>query len=915
MKRGIYFKFFLMLILVNVFINISKFTVSANENIRFRNISIEDGLSQATAEVIYQDSKGYIWIGTSDGLNRYNGYEFKVYKYSEDSKNSLTSNSIVDIKEDNNGNIWVSTSNGLNKIDADTYYVNNYLDYTQGGSLSNFNITEMLVTEDGKLVIGTTDGLNLYDEKLDKFIRILEKENDLTSQFIYSLGSDDEGNIWVGTSNGLDKLSKDFKKIKQYRNDKESGICDSSVYNITYDKKGYMWIGTASSGLLRLNIENDEVKIYKNDVNDEKSICNNYIKDIFIDSNDIIWIGTDDGLARYNEEGDNFLIYKNKTYDKESLANNTIFNIMEDSSGLIWVGTESGVSIFDSKNKILHYKSEPFKLNSLKSNSIFGIYEDMNSVLWLGSSSDGITLLDRSNDIVNYINKDNDIYGMSSYSINDITGKINFDYIGTYVGLNIIVINKKTCKTFFIEDGLQSNHITKLFLDSKGYLWIGSNEGLNILNTKNYELINISEIIRQDSTTNRYVKSIYQDSKGDYYIGFFRNGGLMKLDPKSKTSTLYVNDKDNKSSLSNNYVRTIIEDKYNNLWIGTSYGLNKFNRNTGIFQKYTAKDGLANDTVYGILIDNNNNLWISTNGGLSKFNIDEEVFRNFGVTDGLQSNEFNGNSSYKTKNGEFLFGGIGGLNIFNPSEIDKDDFSPNVVFDEFYVRGNRFSNINNNIFKWDDNTIKIGFFSPSYENTSKITYYYRLKGSTEEWDSTNDNHITYHKLRPGKYTFEIKARYSNGEYSQPNMVSFEIKPPFWKSYIAIIMYIIGILVIIYSNMNKMKRLDKLINKKTKQLRDEMDKNSDLLNQIIKLERNKNNYFVNLSHELRTPLNVISSTNQLIEEFNNNDKYINKDKLSYYMGISNRNCKRLLNLINNIIDSTKLENENYVINLK
>ena len=904
------FKIILIFIIVGIFLNISKININANtnENINFKNISIRDGLSQSTAEVIFQDSRGYIWIGTADGLNRYDGYDFKMYKYSADSQNSLTSNSIVDINEDRYGNIWVGTPTGLNKINMSTGNITNY---TQGG---NFYITQILITNDNKIVVGTTDGLNIYDEKNDKFIRVLGEENDLTSQFIYSLDVDNEGNIWIGTTDGLDKISKDFKKIKQYKNNEENSICDSSVYNILYNQ-GYIWIGTSNSGLIKLDIKNDTTKQYKNNIKDDKSICNNYIRALFIDSNNVLWVGTDNGLAKYNEIEDNFFIYKNSTYDQNSLSSNTVLSIIEDNSGLIWVGTESGVSIFDSTNKIEYYKSEPFNENSLKSNFIYGIYEDKNGILWVGSSSDGISLINRENGTVNHINEDEDIYGLSNYSINEIIGDDKFVYIATNEGLNIVDIETKKCKIFLKEDGLQSNAITSLFLDNKGYLWIGSNEGLNILNTKNYEIINLSEIIKKDSDTNKYVKTIYQDKEGDYYIGFFRNGGMMKIDPINKTTKLYLNNKEDKNSISNNYVRTIIEDDDNNLWIGTSYGLNKFDKSTEKFYTYTTKDGLANDTVYEILMDNNNKLWMSTNGGLSKFDTENEVFRNFGITDGLQGNEFNGNAAYKNENGELFFGGINGLNIFNPEQIDSSKVSPSVVFSECYVSNQEFMNLNNKQFNSDDNTIKFGFFVPVYENISKITYYYKLDGNDSEWNSTTDNHITYHELKPGNYKFRIIARYSNGKYSEENSIDFQIKRPFWASDLAIIIYIILICMLIYNNKNKMKRLDRLVDKRTKQLKSEMDKNNNLLNKIIKLERNKNNYFVNLSHELRTPLNVINSTNQLIEDFNKNDIPINKEKLSYYMEISNRNCKRLLNLINNIIDSTKLQNDSYVINLK
>ena len=914
MTKNMRIKAIKLLLVLAIMLNINISHIQAEDNIKFTNLGVENGLSQSTVDEIYQDSRGYMWIATNDGLNKYNGYEFKVYKYGEDKTKTLSSSKIVDILEDDYGNIWVGTNNGLNKIDPKTDNVVRYMDKDNGGSLSNFNITEMLITKDNEFIVATTNGLNVYDEKEDKFIRILEKDNELTNQFIYSLADDVYGNIWVGTSEGLDVLSKEFKVVKQYKNNGENSISESAIYNTIYDNKGYMWIGTAESGLLRLDIKNDEIITYVYDEKDKNSIPDNNIRCSFIDKKGDLWVGTSNGLAKYNSQKDNFNIYNMKIGDKDSLVNSRVHSITQDKGGLLWIGTYSGISLFDPNNKIQHYKTDQIDSNSISSNIIHGIYEDGDGILWVGTSSEGVNLIDRKNNTINHIDRDNDKYKLSNYSINDIKGIGDTVYIATRDGLNKIDKRKETVTIYKKEDGIQSNFISCLFIDSKGYLWVGTSEGLNIINTKDNSIINISDNIKLGSDTNKYVKSIYEDKEGNYYIGFFRNQGLMKIDAKNKAIKQYKYEEGNDKSISNNYVRCITEDKNGDLWIGTSYGLNKFNKKTEEFTRYTAEDGLANDTVYGILVDEDNNLWASTNGGISKKNIKKEKFQNFNMVDGLQGNEFNGNASFKTKSGELLFGGINGLNIFRPQDIGGENYNPEVVFEIFRINGNRYSDINNKELKYNQNSLSIRFFGPKY-NSANISYHYKLDGLNSDWETTKNNILTYHQLKPGNYTFRIVPNYGNGVFGKEKSISFEISPPFWQTKVAFLFYIIVIMSLIYGNKNKVKRLDKLVSKKTKQLTDEMERNNELLNQVIKLEKNKNNYFVNLSHELRTPLNVISSTNQLIKELNKADKGIEKNKINYYMEISNKNCIRLLKLINNIIDSSKLESDNYVITPK
>ena len=832
-------------------------------------------------------------------------------------ENSITNNYIVDIKQDNSGNIWVGIANGLSKIDTKTDLITNYNMNDEEKSLSHYNIGDILITKSGDVLVGTSDGLNIYNEKKDEFYRIFNKDSDLSSQFIRSLAEDENQNIWVATNNGIDKIDiKNNKNIISFKTGHgKFDISENDIYVVRYDPKGYIWAGALKEGLNRIDINTNEVKQYKNDDRDEKSLPGNHVKDILRDSSGNLWVGTDNGLAKYNEQTENFATYKNKIYDKTSLVNDEVFSIQEDESGLIWVGTYAGISMFDPNTNIEYYKKDPFDENSISDNSIHGIYEDKDSLLWVGTNSKGVNVINRKNYNVKHLNKTSKDYPISDDNINDIVGIDNKIFIATKNGLNEVDKDLKTINIYNTEDGICNNNITALFADSKKNVWIGTANGISVLNTNTNEIIDITDILTNHNIEDQYIKVIYEDSKGNYWVGCFIDGGLVKIDPNKRTIENYRNKKEDKTSISSNNIRSIVEDKNGNLYIGTSYRLNKLNETNNTFERYSEKDGLSNNTVYGLLVDDNNNLWASTNLGISKLDTNTMTFETFNIIDGFQGNEFNGRAYYKNKSGELFFGGINGLNIFRPNDINMSRYVPTVIFDEFKVNGKVYKDINNQEFKYNENTINISVFISNYKNTKNIQYMYKLEGVSDSWDISRSNNINYSDLAPGTYTLKIKARSYSGKVSDESAVKFIIKLPIWKSKAAILIYLIIITIVIYRTINSVKRLDNLVKNKTLQLTKEMEKNDKLLKKVIELEKRKNNYFVNLSHELRTPLNVISSTEQLVTELNKSKDGIGKSKLNGCMQVVRRNTKRLLNLINNIIDTAKIESGSYQLNIR
>ncbi|WP_455537964.1 ligand-binding sensor domain-containing protein [Terrisporobacter sp.] len=905
-KRNLFKRSIIFLLNVIVLTNFTSKSYASMNDLTFNNMNIEQGISQSTVEVIFQDSKGYIWLGTNDGLNRYNGYEYKIYNY-EEGTNSISHNGITDICEDDEENLWVGTVQGINKINHKSNEIKNYTE--ENNKIKDDSTSEILVTKDNKIIVGTYEGLQIYNKDKDSFSNILNQKSGLISNTVYTLDEDGQGNIWVGTDLGVQKISKNFKILKTYRSDgKENSIGKSSIYNVYCDDKyGFVWAGSSDDGVFKINIKTNEITGYSNNPKDENSLPANQSGAILRDNNGNLWIGTSDGLAYYDDKKDNFKVYKNKIYDKNSLVYNNIKSLMQDKEGIIWVGTYSGVSIFDTKSVIKHYKAGPDDDYLLSENMVHGVYEDSDGYLWVGSKTKGISIIDREKQTSKSINtSNNDIIGTDT--INDITGYKDLIFIATDSGVLKIDKKSNTMKNYTTEDKMVNDAVKDIMVDDKGYLWIGTISGLSILNIETDEMIDMSNHISDD----KYIKHIYQDLEGNYYLGLLKDEGLCYINIKDKSIKYYKHDKNDKASISSDRIRYINGDSQDNIWIGTSYGLNKFNKETEKFERFTAENGISNNTIYGVLVDNNDDIWISTNKGISKINQESKKIETLSVTDGLQGNEFNGNATFKSDSGELFFGGINGLNAFYPQEINKVNKDTKVLFDTFYIDNEEYDNIDGKKLSENSNNIVIKFFSPIYSNNRNLMYEYKLDGSSGEVFTTKNNYVTYNELSPGKYTFEARVIDSSGNKSEANKVTFIIKPPLWRSVPAILTYLVILILFIFRSKYKVKVLDKMVNERTRELQEEIRKNTKLHNENIRLERSKNNYFINISHELRTPLNVINSTNQLIQGLLKGNSIIKEEKLSYYIDISQRNCSRLLKLINNILDNSKLQNDMYEI---
>ena len=557
----------LTMVCIISFISISTSYANIIENFNFKNITIEDGLSQSTVKTIYQDIKGYIWVGTDAGLNKYNGYEFKQYKHDEYNKNSISHNYIIDITEDKNGHIWVSTISGLTRIDTDKDEIKNYYSEKDNGNLLDSNRWRLLTSKEGKLIVFGINGVNLYDEEKDTFNSIALKENNLNTAVIYSEEEDSNGHIWVGTDKGLVELDKNLNLIKSY----EDTIGEVEVYNIYDDLKGNLWVCTLGNGLFRINLNDKSIKNYKNS-RSASSILSNNIRDvisnssgdsiygIYKDDDNLLWLGTSEQdvniinekeVKYLHTENSNLLSntiiditgYKNKVFigtnnslsvlikdnenytitnytEKEGLPSNKITYLFVDSKGALFIGTRNGLAILDSNNKLIDIT---YILDDIGISDKFigAIYEDSKENYYIGCFLGGglIKINPNTKKYKIYKNIDNDETSLSNDCIifinEDLDGNI---LVGTSYGLNILDVNKDTFKRYTEKDGLINNTIYGILVDDSNKIWISTNEGISALCTKKNDFENFT-IIDGLQSNEFNGRSCFKDNNGNMYFG------------------------------------------------------------------------------------------------------------------------------------------------------------------------------------------------------------------------------------------------------------------------------------------------------------------------------------------------------------------------------------------------------------
>jgi ligand-binding sensor domain-containing protein/signal transduction histidine kinase len=771
--------------------------------LRFDHISIEQGLSQSSVRVIFQDSRGFLWFGTEDGLNRYDGYAFKVYKPDPDVSNSLSDRYITAIVEDKQGYLWIGTRlGGLNRYDPRTEEFTHFLRNERNSvSLSDNHINILYLDRDDNLWVGTTKGLDLFDRTNNTFNHYdPPRQQGVSEKNITAIHQDHRGRYWVGTtSSGLNRFYPRNRVFVPYQNNinNPNTLSHSHVTAIAEDKNNVLWVGTRN-GLNRFEPDTIQFDRFFHFESHPSSISDNMINSLYVDSTGNLWVGTTSGLDRLGTKGEGFVHYRNDPTFSKSLSYDHVMSIYEDRGGVLWFGTYTGgVNKYDrQRDNFSYYRHDPKNSKTLSGNSIFPIYVDARGYAWIGTTSAGLNRFNwATNQVIRYQHDPEDPNSLGSNKVfsiaQDYEGTL---WIGTADGLDWF--NPETSSfTHYQRDAsdpssLSANTVYSVYVDRRNTLWIGTTSGLDRFNRDNETFTHYRpESNNRNSLSGGSVNTIYEDQDGNLWVGTL-DSGLNRFDRKTGQFTHYRFDAQNKQSLSNDSIQSLYQDTKGHLWIGTAGGgLNLYQPDTDTFTYYLEKDGLPNGVVYGILEDETGYLWMSTNFGISRFDPETETFQNFDAGDGLQSNEFNSVAYAKGKNGELYFGGINGLTVFHPSNINNSPYLPPVSLTSLTQDDNPIhtdSSLETTqivTLRWPQNSLEFEFAALSYSQSNKNQYAYMLEGFDTNWHFIGTKRDgRYTNLPGGQYTLLLKASNSDGIWSEiPVRINVTVIPPFWQT--------------------------------------------------------------------------------------------------------------------------------------
>jgi len=783
--------------------------ISVSQSLRFERISLEQGLSQSTVFCMLQDSQGFMWFGTEDGLNKYDGYNFTIYKNDPDNPNSLSGNWINTILEDNSGILWIGTSDrGLDRYDRNLDQFTHFrYDPDDPSSLSHDEITSIYQGQDGLLWIGTGGGgLDRFDQENEHFVHYQHNSNDphsLSSNMVSEIYEDQEGILWIGTEdNGLNKFDQKNERWWNFENDPGNpfSLGHNSITSIFSDQAGILWVGTSGGGLEKFDKETEQFIHYRNDPDDQQSLSSDEVEAIYQDREGILWIGTfAGGLNRYDPERVIFIRYQNIPGNLQSVSSDIIMSIYQDREGVLWAGTiGGGVNKLNIgwRNFAL-YQNDPDNLNSLSNNMVRVFYEEQNNNLWVGTMFGGVDRFDReSGKWRQYRHDPDDPDSLSNNFVSVIyKDQSNKLWIGTASGLD--QFNPKTDSFIHFQpnpkapEGSSKNHVRAIYEISDGKYWVGTKAGLYKfdLEANQWNQLNTKENDEFHTLNSAFISSFLEDHEKRLWITTYLDG-LYVLDLETEEVSHYHHDPNIPSSLSSNVLNRGIIDSEGELWFGTSAGLDRYKPETDSFSHYYEKDGLPNDSIYCILMDYQGSLWISTNKGLSRFNPESETFHNYNVNDGLQSNEFNGGACYQNDSGEMFFGGIDGFNAFFPDRIVENSTVPTVILTSLTQNGENVDlgiavdSVTEITFKWPDNSFEFYFAALSYARPEKNQYAYMLEGFDKDWNEIGTRRFgKYTNLPGGTYTLRLRGSNNDGIWDEAGTaVKITIVPPYWETW-------------------------------------------------------------------------------------------------------------------------------------
>ncbi len=836
-------------------------------SLRFEQLTIDNGLSQNAVLAMLQDHQGYLWIGTQDGLNRYDGYTFTHFKNDPKDPNSISYNSIIALYEDTDGFLWIGTwGGGLNRYDPETGIFYQFLpDANDPASLSNSVVTSIAQDQDGRLWVGTLAGLDLFYPATGKFIHYHGQAEDpttLSSDAISVIVPASDGTLWIGTGafgttgNGLNHLDPATGKATRVP---VQGACLASpnISSIATDRNGTLWIGHGGSGLPGGGVDQFDPSsgtCQHFDILTSSQATNNNVTSLLFDGDGRLWVTVWGGGILHMEAGEPgvFMDIHHDPVDPDSLSSDNTSSLMLDRSGVLWVGTfDAGIDKLNLDTlQFRTYKNNPADPNSLASNRVSAFAETLDGQVWVGTMEAGLDRFDPlTGEFTHFRNiaSNPDSLGsnriMSLFADNDGTlwvGTVNrgLDHYDPKSGRFEHYRHDSADPSSLIDD-----EVTSIIRDNAGILWVATMGGLSRLDQGSNQFANYTGLSGAPVTL--------MTDGGDLWIGTW-GGGAARLSlalpgilPQNSSRftvllTLY-HDAANPNSLSENSVWAMQKTLDGFLWFGTAGGLNRYDRNTGKIKVYTDKDGLPSGSIKGMIQDSTGHLWITTANGLARFEPSTDSFTLYDKSDGLQGNEFNSNASFVSPTtGEIYIGGTNGFTVFHPNLLVANLTPPNVVLTSFKVLDEAYpfdaeggTDIKLN---YNQNFIALSFAALDFHAPAKNTFAYKLEGFDQDWvQAGTRNSVTYSNLPAGTYKFYLRAANSDGVWGKSQaMMSIQIVPPFWQQWQYQTAFIVGLLGLIFAGfqwrLREVRRNERKLEKRIAERTEELNQANILLSE-------------------------------------------------------------------------------------
>ncbi len=766
---------------------------------------VENGLSQNSIQVIYQDQTGFLWVGTEDGLNRFDGYAFNVYRQNPGDSSAISGWDIYSIVQGTDGAIWVGTSQGLNRYDPTSGKFSRYLhDDNDPGSLINNSVQALYQDASGTLWIGTASGLDQFDPAGGKFVHVSMPGDSPARPSVYSITTfyaDHQGILWIGTNKGLLGYETVGHKFRVYRSNSDgAGITFDAVSSIFGDSQDTLWIGT-SHGLIEFDPTADHPTLFTHTALDPASLIDNRVLTTYIDRAGELWVGTRGGLDRFDAQDQHFIHYRNDPVDPTSLSSDLVGSIFEDRGGVLWFGTlDGGLNKYDrSQDEFEYYHHINHDPQSLSGDVIFPITPSPNGNVWIGSYREGLNLFDpatgRSEHFVNDPADPGSL--LSNEVISAYLDRQGTLWVGTDEGLDRLDPGSSIFKHYVpdataLDTSIPSGPVYAILQDSRSIYWIGTSHGIREFDPQSGVFRQFTDVFGNSAgLADGAVRAIYQDRSGELWFGTDAQG-LFRLDETTGKLDQFTNDPGSASSFMYAPILDVYEDSHGIIWVATDGGgLHSFNPEKNTSAQYLQGNGLPGDVVYGVLEDRSGDLWLSTDFGIARLDPATGHFDTYTIEDGLQGNQFDNSAFAIGKDGRLYFGGMHGLTVFDPAEIVKNKLVPPVEITAIKtatgqpVDPAQSSDMQQKItISYPQDSFAFSFTALSYSKTDRNQYKYQLEGYDNGWhDAGTDNRASYSNLPAGNYTLHVIGSNSDGIWNaQGASVKIDVIPPFWQTW-------------------------------------------------------------------------------------------------------------------------------------